>query len=57
MNNTNVVFPKGKVHCLSMRYSLWTLCGLYRRSTLLETQKEVTCQKCLKVKRLYGDRG
>ena len=57
MRNTNVVFPKGKVHSLSTRYAFWTLCGLYRRSTLLETLKEVTCLKCLKEKRLYGDRG
>lgn len=47
MEFTKVLFQGGKVHCLETRRSLWTLCGLYRWSHLLETQKEPTCKKCM----------
>jgi len=48
---TKVVFPKGKVHYLETRRSLWALCGRYRWSHLLETLKEVTCKHCLNNKK------
>ena len=42
-----IAFPKGKVHLVE-HYGLWTLCGIYRMSTLRETLAEVTCKHCLK---------
>jgi len=48
---TKVVFPGGKIHYLAIRRSLFTLCGIYRRSTLQETLKEATCKHCIRLQK------